>query len=114
MGRGDRRMGDGLPDTGGPIDGADRDSDGQDRQDAREWERSKDVPRVPAIDDRRCERERVRNRLWHRAATQRAGEHENGEDGDFRDSRPNRAEKPPDAVNDQFWKRAGFWDRVLG
>ena len=57
---------------------------------------------------------RIRDRLWHGAAAQRAGEHEHGEDGDLRDSRPNRAEKPPDAVDDHFWKRAGFRHRLLG
>src|SRR5918995_1991728 len=108
MGRGDRGVGDSLPDTWGAIDGADGDSHGQDRQDPREWERSKHVPGVPTIDDRRGDRDRVRDRPWYGTAAQRAGEHENGEDGDFRDRRPNRAEKSPDAVDDHFWKGAGF------
>ncbi len=106
-------MGDGLPDAWGAIDGADRDGDGQDRQDPRERERSKDIPGVPAIDDRRGDRERVRNRLWHGAAAQRAGEHENGEDGDLGDGGADRAEKPPDAVDDHLGKRAGFRQGLL-
>ena len=46
--------------------------------------------------------------LWHGAAAQRADEHEQGEDRDLRDRRPDRAEKPPDPVDDHLRKRAGF------
>src|SRR5215217_6517694 len=66
---GDRGVGDGLPDAWGAIDRADRDGDGKDRENPGERERSKDVPGIPALDDRRSNRDSVRDRLWYRAAS---------------------------------------------
>src|SRR5215211_4662658 len=107
-------MGDSLPDAWGAIDGADRDGDGQECQDRRERQRSKDVPGVPAIDDWSGDREYVRNRLRHGATAQRPDEDEDGQDGDLGDGGAYRAEKSPDAVDHHLgqrtWFRCGLMD----
>src|SRR5215212_6763063 len=64
---GDRGVGDGLPDAWGAIYRADRDGDGKDRENPGERERSKDVPGIPARDDRRGNRDDVRDRPRYRA-----------------------------------------------
>lgn len=95
-------MADGLPDARHPIDGAHSDRDREQRQGGGEYRGPEHIPVVPPVDQRLKEWQAIGKPERYGTDAERSDQDQEVEEGNFRDSGPDRAEKSPHAIERYF------------